>query len=52
MDNMLEQFISGLIPFAILTAFVIYAIYVFKTKVQPDSERNQNKIGSRNGQKN
>jgi|GEM_PF-2519055 hypothetical protein len=52
MDNMLEQFFSGLIPVAILTAFVIYAIYVFKTKVQSGNERNQNKSGSRNGQKN
>lgn len=52
MDNMLEQFLSGLIPAAILTAFVIYAIYVFKTKVQSDSEKNQNKSRSENGQKN
>ncbi|RDK82322.1 UNVERIFIED_ORG: hypothetical protein DFO82_2667 [Idiomarina abyssalis] len=52
MDNMLEQLFSGLIPVAILSVFVIYAIYVFKTKVQPDNERNQNKTGSENEQKN
>ena len=52
MDNMLEQVLSGLIPVAILTAFVIYAVYVFKTKVQPSNTRSQNKSGSENEQKN
>lgn len=52
MDNMLEQILSGLIPVSILTAFVIYAIYVFKTKVRPNNERNQNKTESENEQKN
>ena len=51
MDNMLAQFLSGLIPVAIFTAFVIYAIYVFKTKVQSVYEINQNENGSKNKQK-
>jgi hypothetical protein len=52
MDNMLAQFLSGLVPVAIFIAFVIYASYVFKTKVQPTNEINDNKSGSENEQKN
>lgn len=43
MDNMSEQFLSGLIPFGLLIAFIVFAIYTFKTKVLPNYERNQEK---------
>lgn len=52
MNNMLSQFLTGLAPVVIFTAFVIYAVYVFKTKVQPFNDMNDNENGSENENKN
>ena len=39
MDNMLEQVLGGVIAFAIFTAFIVYAIYTYRTKVRPKSQK-------------
>lgn len=51
MDNMFEQFLSGLIPFGVLIAFIVLAIYTFKTKVLPNYERSQEKDELENEQR-
>lgn len=51
MDNMLEQFLSGLIPFLGLIAFIALAIYTFKTKVLPNCEKEQNSKRTKNEQR-
>lgn len=40
MDNMLEQVLGGVIAFAIFIAFIVYAIYIYRTKVRPKSQKN------------
>lgn len=52
MDNMTAQFLSGLIPFGGLIAFIALAIYTFKTKVLPNYEKEQNKKRAKNEQRN
>ena len=52
MDNMAGQFLSALIPFGGLIAFIALAIYTFKTKVLPNYEKEQNKKRAKNEQTN